>query len=73
MAGLRGERIAFVSDAGTLAVSDPGAALVAAVSAAGSAAFRCRRQRRRRAALSVAGDAQAPLGLRLSSGLCRAV
>ena len=30
-----GERIAYVSDAGTPAVSDPGAALVAAVQAAG--------------------------------------
>ncbi len=52
----RGERIAYVSDAGTPAVSDPGAVLVAAVTAAG---FRCvpvPGASSVAAALSVAGD-----------------
>ncbi len=51
-----GERIAYVSDAGTPAVSDPGAVLVAAVTAAG---FRCvpvPGASSVAAALSVAGD-----------------
>ncbi len=37
----RGERVAYVSDAGTPAVSDPGARLVAAVRAAGLAVMPC--------------------------------
>lgn len=55
----RGERVAYVSDAGTPAVSDPGAALVASVRAAG---FRCMPVAGVSsvvAALSVAGDALA--------------
>ena len=54
----RGERIAFVSDAGTPAVSDPGAALVAAVSAAGQRCIPLPGASAAAAALSVAGDAQ---------------
>lgn len=53
----RGERVAYVSDAGTPAVSDPGAALVHAVRTAG---FRCLPlpgASSALAALSVAGDA----------------
>jgi 16S rRNA (cytidine1402-2'-O)-methyltransferase len=53
----RGERVAYVSDAGTPAVSDPGAVLVAAAQAAG---FRCvplPGASSALAALSVAGDA----------------
>jgi 16S rRNA (cytidine1402-2'-O)-methyltransferase len=52
----RGERVAYVSDAGTPAVSDPGAALVQAVRAAG---FRCMPLPGANSAvtaLSVAGD-----------------
>ena len=52
----RGERVAYVSDAGTPAVSDPGAVLVAAAQAAG---FRCipvPGASSALAALSVAGD-----------------
>lgn len=52
----RGERVAFVSDAGTPAVSDPGAALVAAVSAAGHRCIPVPGASSAAAALSVAGD-----------------
>ncbi len=55
----RGERVAYVSDAGTPAVSDPGAALVAAVRAAGHACIPIPGASSVVAALSVAGDAQA--------------
>jgi 16S rRNA (cytidine1402-2'-O)-methyltransferase len=55
----RGERVAYVSDAGTPAVSDPGAALVAAVRAAGHACVPIPGASSVVAALSVAGDAQA--------------
>jgi 16S rRNA (cytidine1402-2'-O)-methyltransferase len=55
----RGERIAFVSDAGTPAISDPGAALVAAVHAAGGVAVPVPGASSAVAALSVAGDARA--------------
>lgn len=54
-----GERVAYVSDAGTPAVSDPGAALVAAVRAAGHACVPIPGPSSVVAALSVAGDAQA--------------
>lgn len=54
----RGERVAFVSDAGTPAVSDPGAALVAAASAAGHRCIPLPGASAAAAALSVAGDAQ---------------
>ena len=53
----RGERVAYVSDAGTPAVSDPGAALVAAVAAAGYRAIPVPGASSALAALSVAGDA----------------
>ena len=57
----RGERVAYVSDAGTPAVSDPGAALVAAVRAAGlPRACRSPAPAASLAALSVAGDARRP-------------
>jgi 16S rRNA (cytidine1402-2'-O)-methyltransferase len=52
-----GERVAFVSDAGTPAVSDPGAALVAAVGAAGHRCIPVPGASSAAAALSVAGDA----------------
>lgn len=52
----RGERVAYVSDAGTPAVSDPGAALVAAVHAAGYRAIPIPGASSAVAALSVAGD-----------------
>lgn len=55
----RGERVAYVSDAGTPAVSDPGAALVAAVDAAGHVCVPIPGPSSVVAALSVAGDAQA--------------
>ncbi len=53
----RGERVAYVSDAGTPAVSDPGAALVAAVHAAGRRCIPVPGASSALAALSVAGDA----------------
>lgn len=52
----RGERVAYVSDAGTPAVSDPGAALVAAAHAAGHATVPVPGASSVLAALSVAGD-----------------
>jgi 16S rRNA (cytidine1402-2'-O)-methyltransferase len=55
----RGERVAYVSDAGTPAVSDPGAALVDAVRAAGHLCVPIPGASSVVAALSVAGDAQA--------------
>jgi 16S rRNA (cytidine1402-2'-O)-methyltransferase len=55
----RGERIAYVSDAGTPAVSDPGAALVAAVQGAGLRCVPIAGVSSVIAALSVAGDAAA--------------
>jgi 16S rRNA (cytidine1402-2'-O)-methyltransferase len=53
----RGERVAYISDAGTPAISDPGAALVAAVHAAGHRALPIPGASSAAAALSVAGDA----------------
>lgn len=53
----RGERVAYISDAGTPAVSDPGAALVAAVQAAGYRVLPIPGASSAVAALSVAGDA----------------
>ena len=53
----RGERVAYVSDAGTPAISDPGAALVAAVQAAGYRVLPVPGASSAVAALSVAGDA----------------
>jgi 16S rRNA (cytidine1402-2'-O)-methyltransferase len=53
----RGERVAYISDAGTPAISDPGAALVAAVQAAGYRAVPIPGASSAAAALSVAGDA----------------
>lgn len=53
----RGERVAYVSDAGTPAVSDPGAVLVAAVQAAGHATVPVPGPSSAVAAVSVAGDA----------------
>jgi 16S rRNA (cytidine1402-2'-O)-methyltransferase len=52
----RGERIALVSDAGTPAISDPGARLVAAVQAAGLRCIPLPGASSAVAALSVAGD-----------------
>jgi len=63
-----GERIAYVSDAGTPAVSDPGAALVAAVAAAGLRVMPLPGASSAVAALSVAGDMQA-LGFMVSGFL----
>jgi len=57
----RGERVAYVSDAGTPAVSDPGAALVAAAQAHGYRCVPVPGPSAALAALSVAGD---PLGKR---------
>jgi 16S rRNA (cytidine1402-2'-O)-methyltransferase len=54
----RGERVAFVSDAGTPAVSDPGAALVAEVQAAGHSTVPVPGASSAAAAISVAGDAR---------------
>ena len=51
-----GERVAYVSDAGTPAVSDPGAALVQAVQAAGYRVVPIPGASSALAALSVAGD-----------------
>lgn len=53
----RGERVAYVSDAGTPAVSDPGAVLVAAVRQAGHRAVPIPGASSAVAAVSVAGDA----------------
>ena len=53
----RGERVAYISDAGTPAISDPGATLVAAVQAAGYRALPIPGASSAVAALSVAGDA----------------
>jgi 16S rRNA (cytidine1402-2'-O)-methyltransferase len=55
----RGERVAYVSDAGTPAISDPGAALVAAVRAAGHRCVPVPGVSSVVTALSVAGDALA--------------
>jgi 16S rRNA (cytidine1402-2'-O)-methyltransferase len=52
----RGERVAYVSDAGTPAVSDPGAVLVAAVHAAGHRVLPLPGPSSAIAALSAAGD-----------------
>ena len=59
----RGERVACVSDAGTPAISDPGAALVAAVRAAGYRVVPIPGASSALAALAVAGDAS-PGGFR---------
>ena len=55
----RGERVAYVSDAGTPALSDPGAALVAAVQGAGYRVLPIPGASAALAALSVAGDVHA--------------
>ncbi len=54
----RGERVAYVSDAGTPAVSDPGAALVAAVRAAGHRVVPLPGASSALAALAAAGDSR---------------
>jgi 16S rRNA (cytidine1402-2'-O)-methyltransferase len=56
---VRGERVAFVSDAGTPAVSDPGAALVDAVRAAGHRCLPLPGASSVVTALSAAGDVRA--------------
>lgn len=53
----RGERVAYISDAGTPAISDPGAALVDAAHVAGYRAIPIPGASSAAAALSVAGDA----------------
>ncbi|CAN5792618.1 16S rRNA (cytidine(1402)-2'-O)-methyltransferase [soil metagenome] len=53
----RGERVAYISDAGTPAISDPGAALVAAAQAAGYRTMPIPGASSAVAALSVSGDA----------------
>jgi len=55
----QGQRVAYVSDAGTPAVSDPGAALVAAAAGAGHRVVPIPGASSALAALSVAGDALA--------------
>jgi 16S rRNA (cytidine1402-2'-O)-methyltransferase len=55
-----GRRVAYVSDAGTPAISDPGAALVAAVRQAGLRSVPIPGASSAVAAVSVAGDAAAP-------------
>ncbi len=55
----QGQRVAFASDAGTPAVSDPGAALVAVVAAAGHRVVPVPGPSSTAAAVSVAGDAAA--------------
>ncbi len=55
---LQGERIAYVSDAGTPAISDPGAVLVAAAAKAGVRVVPLPGASSAAAALSVAGDAR---------------
>jgi 16S rRNA (cytidine1402-2'-O)-methyltransferase len=55
----RGERIAYISDAGTPAISDPGALLVAAAQGAGHRCLPIPGASSAVAALSVAGDVQA--------------
>jgi len=57
-----GERVAYISDAGTPGVSDPGAILVAQVRAAGLRVIPLPGASSVVTALSVAGDAGAPLG-----------
>jgi 16S rRNA (cytidine1402-2'-O)-methyltransferase len=52
----QGERVAYISDAGTPAISDPGAALVASVQAAGHRVVPVPGASSAVAALSVAGD-----------------
>lgn len=56
---LAGERIAYISDAGTPAISDPGAVLVAAAARAGVRVVPLPGASSAAAALSVAGDARA--------------